>query len=134
MTAKQFPHSQLDLTELVLLTRVLLPDSAGVITVRDEHQTAVHNFDREGTALIKPCRLKPLAFKVYCGRGCGLVILRHVSHGIITFCFSSFIYLAIIARIAKKLSKLTIIIMTNLQFFGPQLPQSSALPAAVLVS
>ncbi|WP_338804930.1 hypothetical protein WDV76_07160 [Xenorhabdus griffiniae] len=42
VVAKQFPHLELNLTELVLLL-----DGADVVTVGDQHQTAIHNLDGE---------------------------------------------------------------------------------------
>ncbi|WP_422398956.1 hypothetical protein [Xenorhabdus griffiniae] len=69
---KQFPHFQLNLTELVLLALVLLFNGAGIVIIRDQHQTAVHNLNGECAANIKPSLLKPLAFQVDRGRGFGL--------------------------------------------------------------
>ncbi len=98
LSAEQFAHFQLNVTELVLLALVLLLNGAGLVTVRNKHQTAIHNFNGEGTAFIKASGLKPLPFKMDCGRGFGLVILRHVSHGVITFCFCHFIYCTVLPR------------------------------------
>ncbi|WFQ79104.1 hypothetical protein PXH59_16030 [Xenorhabdus sp. SF857] len=46
---KQFPHPELNLTELILLALVLLLDVAGVVAVRNEHQTAVQYLHGQGT-------------------------------------------------------------------------------------
>ncbi|MDC9614746.1 hypothetical protein PSI19_12910 [Xenorhabdus khoisanae] len=50
--AKQFPHFQLNFTELVLL-----PNDESVVTVGEQHQTAVHDFDGQCAANIKACFL-----------------------------------------------------------------------------
>ncbi|MEQ1964908.1 hypothetical protein ABLB69_17435 [Xenorhabdus khoisanae] len=57
VVAKQFPHSQLNFTELVLLALVLLPNDESVVTVGDQHQTAIHDFDGQCAANIKACFL-----------------------------------------------------------------------------
>ncbi|WP_193757221.1 hypothetical protein [Xenorhabdus sp. KK7.4] len=41
VVANQFPHSQFTFAELILLTLALSPDGSGVVTVRNEHQTAI---------------------------------------------------------------------------------------------
>ncbi|KMJ45883.1 hypothetical protein AB204_06740 [Xenorhabdus khoisanae] len=64
VVANQFPHSQFNVTELVLLALVLLLDGASVIAVGDQHQTALHDFNRQCAANIKAGRLKPLPFQV----------------------------------------------------------------------
>ncbi|WP_340608148.1 hypothetical protein [Xenorhabdus bharatensis] len=91
VVANQFPHSQLNFTELVLLAFLLLPDSAGVVAIGDQHQATIHDFDRKCAANIKPDLFKLLPFKVYRRRGAGLIVLRPVFHGVITFCFRGII-------------------------------------------
>ncbi len=58
VAAKQLPHLELNLTELVLLALVLLLNGAGVVAVRDEHQTAVHNFNGQCAANIESSLFK----------------------------------------------------------------------------
>ncbi|MBE8597724.1 hypothetical protein [Xenorhabdus sp. BG5] len=60
----QFPHLQLDLTELGLLALALLPDGAGVIAVRNKHQTVVQAFNRQAprSRLVDPYPATDLRF------------------------------------------------------------------------
>ncbi|CDL87601.1 putative Histidine kinase [Xenorhabdus cabanillasii JM26] len=76
----------------------MLFEAVRLVAVGDEHQTAVHDLHRDRTADIKARRLKPLPFKVDRGRGCGFVVLRDVSHGVITFCFRGFILSRVLLR------------------------------------
>ncbi|CDG17515.1 hypothetical protein [Xenorhabdus doucetiae] len=96
--ANQLTHPQFDLTDSLALALVLLFEAVGLVTVGDQYQTAVHDLHRHRTANLKACLFKPLPLKVYRGRGCGLVILRDVSHGVITFCFGGFIYRAVLLK------------------------------------
>ncbi|MEQ1965319.1 hypothetical protein ABLB69_19700 [Xenorhabdus khoisanae] len=71
IVTNQFPHPELNLTELVLLALVLLLDGVGVITVRNEHQTARHNLHGQGATFIEPGRyagcLLPAEPETVCG-------------------------------------------------------------------
>ncbi|MEQ1965292.1 hypothetical protein ABLB69_19555 [Xenorhabdus khoisanae] len=73
-------------------------NGSNVIAVGDQYQATIHDFNRERAANIKPGSLKLLAFQVDRRRGGGLVVLRHVFHGVITFVLRGFIYRPVLLR------------------------------------